>query len=153
MIAGMCGLCIGAYGLLDGSALGIFAFPALIGGAVLCCFGLLLGGRQVRRSQYRPDPWTTPEWIVSACGALPALVVLAGLGCSEVGLNPSTEPLSWPTLPLVPALAILIGAVAAVAAPPPIRSARSWEPAQPSTDQPVGQPVDRVRPRPVGVPR
>jgi energy-coupling factor transport system permease protein len=153
MIAGMCGLCIGAYGLLDGSALGVFAFPALIGGAVLCCFGLLVGGRQVQRSQYRPDPWKMPEWIVSACGAVPALVLLAGLGCSEVGLNPSTDPLNWPTLPLVPALAILVGAVAAVAAPPPVRSPRSSEPAQPPTDQPVERRADGVRPRPVGAPR
>jgi len=155
MIAGMCGLCIGAYGLLDGSALGIFAFPALIGGAGLCCFGLLLGGRQVQRSQYRPDPWTTPEWIVCGCGVVPAVVLLAGLGCTTVSLNPSTDPLTWPTLPLVPALAILVGAVAAVAAPPPIRSAPSSEPAEASADQrvAVGQPVDRVRPRPVGVPR
>jgi energy-coupling factor transport system permease protein len=153
MIAGMGGLCLGAYGLLDGSALGIFAFPALIGGSLLCCFGLLLGGRQVQRSQYRPDPWTTPEWMVSACGVLPALVLLTGLGCSVDSLNPSTDPLSWPTLPLVPAVAILIGAVAAIAAPPPVRPARASAPAEPTTDHQAERRVDGVRPRPAGVPR
>ncbi len=153
MITGMCGLCVGAYGLLDGSALGVLAFPALVGGAGLCCSGLLLGGRQVQRSQYRPDPWRAPEWIVSVCGVVPAVVVLTGLGCSEVSLNPSTDPLSWPTLPMVAALAILIGAVAAVAAPPPIRTAPTSEPAAPSVDQSVDRQVERVRPRPVGVPR
>jgi energy-coupling factor transport system permease protein len=119
LIAGMCGLCIGAYGLLDGSALGWSAIPAFTGGAVLCGLGLLFGGRQVRRTKYRPDPWTTPEWTVAVCGMVPAVVLMAGVGFSVVSLNPSTDPLAWPGLPLVPALAIVAAAMAAFASPPP----------------------------------
>ncbi len=124
LIAGMCGLCVGAYGLLDGSVAGFLGLPAILGGAVLCCGGLVLGGRRVRRSQYRPDPWQTPEWIVTIAGLVPAVIALTGLGFAQVSLNPSTQPIVWPSLPLVPLAAILFAALAGFAAPPPARSVR-----------------------------
>ena len=71
MLAGMCGLCVGAYGLLDGSAPRLLGLPALLGGSVLCCLGLALGSRRVRRTQYRPDPWKLPEWVVALSGRGP----------------------------------------------------------------------------------
>ncbi len=158
MIAGMCGLCIGAYGLLDGSALGLSALPALVAGAVLCCVGLLLGGRQVQRSQYRPDPWKAPEWIVSACGVVPAVVLLAGVGCGASRAS-TPRPTRWrgPPFPVVPALAILVG-----------RPWPRWPPPPPIRAAPIGGQSDHrtgpgasdrrlwsrpgLRPRPVGVP-
>jgi energy-coupling factor transport system permease protein len=151
MLTGMGGLCLGAYGLLDGSALGPVAVPAFVLGSLLCGTGLVLGGRQVRRSQYRPDPWRGPEWVVSACGLVPAGVLLAGVGLNAVSLHPSTDPLVWPTLPLVPALAILVAAVAGIAAPPPVRSAPTPE----GADVPADHDVDDragARPLAVGVP-
>jgi energy-coupling factor transport system permease protein len=125
MLGGMAGLCLGAYGLLDGSAPGVLGLPALLGGSVLCCLGLALGSRRVGASHYRPDPWKAPEWMVVACGVVPAFVLTAGLGFSDASLNPSVQPLGWPSLPVVPALAILVAALAAMAAPPPVRSART----------------------------
>lgn len=119
MVVGMCGLCLGAYGLLDGSALGAAAFPALLAGGAICGAGLVVGGRRVRRSQYRPDPWKLAEWVVVLSGAVPAAVLLGLAGAA--GLNPSTQPLAWPTLPVVPALAIVVAALPAIAAPPPLR--------------------------------
>ena len=124
MLAGMCGLCLGAYGLLDGSGASAAGLPGLLGGAVLCCLGLLVGSRRVRRTQYRPDPWKLPEWVVAVSGAVPAVVLFVGVGFRAASLNPSTQPLVWPTLPLVPTIAILVAAVAAVAAPPPLRPTR-----------------------------
>ena len=96
MISGMGGLCIGAYGLLNGSSEESLGLPALLAGSVLCALGLALGGRRVRRSQYRPDPWKLPEWSVVATGVVPAAVFLAGTGYAVASLNPSTMPLSWP---------------------------------------------------------
>ena len=122
LVAGMCGLCLGAYGLLDGSVAAPAGIPALAAGAVLCTVGLALGGRRVVRSQYRPDPWKAAEWGVVLCGLVPAVVLLARLATHPAGLNPSTDPLVWPTLPVVPALAILVAGLAAVIAPPPVRS-------------------------------
>lgn len=155
MLTGMVGLCVGAYGLLDGSALGALALPAFLVGCLLCGAGLVLGGRQVRRSQYRPDPWRGPEWVVSACGLVPAAVLLAGFGLSSLSLHPPTDPLVWPTLPVVPALAVLVAAVAGIAAPPPLRSEATRE----SADVPTGAgrvagPVGPVGPEPLpaGVP-
>ncbi len=133
MLTGMAGLCLGAYGLLDGSALGPVALPAFVLGAALCGAGLFLGGRQVRRTQYRPDPWRWPEWVVVVVGLIPAVVLLAGAGIGAVGLHPSTDPLVWPSLPVVPAVAILIAAVAGVAAPPPLRSQPPTGSASPPT--------------------
>ncbi len=71
IIGGMCGLCVGAYALLDGSLAGSLGLAAFLVGTLLCCGGLILGGRRVRRSQYRPDPWLTPEWIVTIAGLVP----------------------------------------------------------------------------------
>ena len=119
----MCGLCLGAYGLLDGAAPGPLGLPALGVGSVLCCLGLAVGSRRVGCSQYRPDPWKAPEWIVAVCGMVPAVVLVAGPGLGVAGLNPTVTPLAWPSMPLLPALAIAVAAVAAVAAPPPVRMA------------------------------
>jgi energy-coupling factor transport system permease protein len=152
MITGMCGLCIGAYGLFNASALTSFAAPAFAGGTVLCGVGLLLGGRRVRRSQYRPDPWKAPEWTVSLCGIVPVAVLIAGVGFSAVSLNPSTDPLMWPTFPLVPAVAIMAAAVAAFAAPPPRRSLRTVRAVAPASSDLVARPVSRPPPRTVGMP-
>jgi energy-coupling factor transport system permease protein len=149
LITGMGGLCLGAYGLFNGSTHTSFTLPGFIGGSVLCGSGLVLGGRQVRRTQYRPDPWTTPEWIVSLSGAVPAAVLIAGVGVGALGLFPSTDPLMWPSFPLVPALAIMAAATAAVAAPPPRRSERPAA-APPPADAPSvvrARPAASARPR------
>ena len=123
MIGGMGGLCIGAYGLLDASAPGPLGLSALVVGSVLCCTGLMVGGRRVRRTQYRPDPWRLPEWAVVVVGIVPAAVMVAAAGKGAAALNPSTNPLAWPALPLVPAVAVLVAALAGVVAPPPVRRA------------------------------
>ena len=118
IIGGMCGLCLGAYALLDGSLAASLGLPAFLGGTVLCCAGLYIGGRRVRRSQYRPDPWRTPEWIVTVSGLLPAAIAFAGVGFATASLNPSTQPIEWPSLPLLPAIAILLAAVGGGRDPP-----------------------------------
>jgi energy-coupling factor transport system permease protein len=125
MVAGMLGLCVGAYGLLDGTAPRFLGAPALAVGLVVCCAGLTLGGRRVTRTQYRPDPWRAPEWAVSACGVASAVLLYLGTGYSAADLNPSFYPLHFPPLPAAPVIAILIAAIPAFAAPPPPRSPRS----------------------------
>jgi len=121
MIVGMAGLCVGAYGLLDGTAPRVLGAPALLAGAVVCCAGLALGGRRVTRSRYRPDPWRAPEWIVATSGLACAAMLYVSANTSASAVAWTFEPLRFPPLPVLPALAILIGAIPASAAPSPIR--------------------------------
>jgi energy-coupling factor transport system permease protein len=124
MFGGLGALCIGCYGLLDAGAPGWLGLPVLVAGAALSTAGLAAGGRRVSRSRYRPDPWRGPEWAVLACGLVPAVVLVAGLGATVAQLNPSFEPLAWPSLPLVPAVALVVAALAGVVAPPPVTVVR-----------------------------
>ncbi|MFD9422820.1 MULTISPECIES: energy-coupling factor transporter transmembrane component T [unclassified Streptomyces] len=135
MLLGMCGLCAGAYGLLDATAPKLLGLPAMGAGALLCFAGLRLGGRRVTRTTYRPDPWHFAEWAVAACGVLSAVLLFTNVGFNAAELNPSIYPLSWPTLPLVPAAAILLAGTAGILAPPPTTPARPAVPAQ-RTEEP-----------------
>jgi energy-coupling factor transport system permease protein len=142
MVGGMAGLCLGTFGLLDGSVSRLLGFPTLVAGAALCGAGLFSGSRRVARTTYRPDPWSVPEWVVAAAGLLPAAVLLIGAGFPAAGLNPSVDPLTWPTVPVVPAIAIVAAAIAAVAAPPPVRAVRR------TTVSPVSSPPRHAASRP-----
>ena len=98
MLGGMAGLCLGAYGLLDSSARRArSACPPCSAGRSSAVPAWPCGSRRVGRSQYRPDPWKTPEWIVVACGLVPAVVFVVGRGCGAAALNPSVTPLGWPS--------------------------------------------------------
>ncbi|MEU3618898.1 energy-coupling factor transporter transmembrane component T [Streptomyces sp. NPDC006872] len=119
MLLGMCGLCAGAYGLLDATAPAFLGLPAMGLGAALCLAGLRLGGRRVTRTAYRPDPWRLPEWAVAGSGVLSAVLLLSNLGYDPAQLNPTFYPLTWPDLPLVPTAAILLAGTAGFVAPPP----------------------------------
>ncbi|WP_380282299.1 CbiQ family ECF transporter T component [Kitasatospora purpeofusca] len=122
MLLGMCGLCAGVYGLLDGTAPAALGLPAFLAGAALCVAGLLLGGRRVRRTTYRPDRWRAAEFGVAGCGVAAAVLLFATVGYDATDLNPSLYPLSWPSLPVVPVLALLLAGAAGAVAPPPGRS-------------------------------
>lgn len=119
MLLGMCGLCAGAYGLLDATAPAFLGFPAMAVGAALCIAGLRIGGRRVTRTTYRPDPWRASEWAVAGSGVLSAILLFGNLGYDPAQLNPTLYPLMWPDLPLVPTLAILLAGGAGFLAPPP----------------------------------
>ena len=131
LIAGMCGLCVGAFGLLAGTDAHAVGLPGIAGGALLCCLGLALGGRRVTRTAYRPDPWAWPEWVVAAGGIGCAVAVYISSSYDAAALSPSLHPLAWPPLPPVPTLAIVLAGVAALAAPPPVRR-RTAAPTRPA---------------------
>lgn len=114
--AGLLGLCLGAYGLLDASAPAFIGLPMLLTGGGFAVAGLLVGSRRVRRSRYRPDRWRPAELLVGGSGlvAATATFVVESAGpelAARLGANaliPSVVPLTAPELPLVPAVAVLL---------------------------------------------
>ena len=102
LLAGLLGLCLGTYGLLDTSTPRFLGAPALVLGIALVRGGLALGGRRVRRTRYRPDPWEFAEWVDRARRASsPRSAMIVAGGHNVSALNPSIFPLAWPTLPLL----------------------------------------------------
>lgn len=122
VLTGLIGLCIGLYGLLDPTVPRQVGLPAVVVGLCLCAAGLRLGGRRVRRTTYRPDPWLLPETVVAGCGVASAAVMFVVGHVDPLLLQPSLYPLTWPDLPTIPLLAVLLGLLPAWVAPRPERS-------------------------------
>lgn len=111
--AGLVAVAVGMYGVLDAAAPAGLGAPALVAGGALLAVAIGLGSGATRRTHYRPDPWTTPEWVTSGS----ALALLAGLvvaGRAGVDLSGSVSPLAFPDVPLVPALLVVLAAVPAL---------------------------------------
>jgi energy-coupling factor transport system permease protein len=117
MLAGLAGICIGTYGLLDHTAPRWLATPMLAVGAAVAVAGLASAGARVRRTRYRPDRWRTAELLVAASGLAGAVLTYTVLSDDIVVLHPSVE--AAPVVTATALIAVLLGALAAVAAPPP----------------------------------
>ena len=79
LLAGLLGLCCGLYGVLDASTPRLLGAPMLGAGIALAAAGLMLGGRRVHRTRYRPDPWAFPEWATALSGVAAAVgMIVAG---------------------------------------------------------------------------
>ena len=81
VVGGLLGICVGVYGLLDGSTPHYLGAPMLLGGAGLSAAGLFVSGKRVRRTRYRPDPWRGAEFLVVGCGLV---VMTVGFLASSV---------------------------------------------------------------------
>jgi len=118
VLGGLLGVCVGIYGLLDGTASGWLGLPMLAVGMAVAAGGLRVGGRRTGRSRYRPDPWALPEWLVACSG-----LVAAALTFWEMRLDPAALVLAsataMPPVPLLTVAGVLVGLLPAVLAPPP----------------------------------
>ncbi|MCE1180591.1 MAG: energy-coupling factor transporter transmembrane protein EcfT [Micrococcales bacterium] len=117
-LAGLLAAAVGLYGLLGKDVPLALQAPTLVAGLLLGAAGIWLGGRGVERSTYRPDPWRAPEWLVSACGLLPAAAVLWSSHAAPADLVQQVLPLAAPALPALPLVAILLAALPAWLTPP-----------------------------------
>lgn len=124
VLGGLVGVCIGVYGVLDATTPAALGLPMLVAGTALAGAGFLLGGRRVRRTRYRPDPWVAPEWGVAACGVVVAASMVLIGRADPTALDATADLTSWPTLPPVAALVLLAGVLPAWIAPPPPGAAR-----------------------------
>ncbi|WP_107410080.1 energy-coupling factor transporter transmembrane component T [Streptomyces luteocolor] len=122
-LGGLIGVCVGAYGLLTAQGTG-YGLPVLAAGLLAALAGLRLGGRRSLRTRYRPDPWGVRAWLVAGSGVAVAGLMIWAASYDPAPLHPGVVPLIAPTLPLWPALAVLIGLLPAFVAPvPPAASA------------------------------
>ena len=140
LLAGLLGLCLGTYGLLDTSTPRLLGAPALALGLALCAAGMTLGGRRVHRTSYRPDVWAFAEWSTVLAGIAAAVATIVTGAQNASALNPSVYPLAWPTLAMPATLGILCALLPAVLTPPPPTTAPTPAPAREPTvtRQPVG---------------
>jgi energy-coupling factor transport system permease protein len=123
-LVGVLAICAGSYGLLTAGAPFVLGAPLAVGGSAVAVAGFAVGSRVSRRSHYRPDPWTGPEWSVAASGVAVAAgyLVAAHLGLS--GMDAAADPTAVPDVPLLALLATAVAVLPSVAAPP-LRLAKS----------------------------
>jgi energy-coupling factor transport system permease protein len=115
----------GIYGVLAAGSLPGGGIPFVAIGAILIGVGLATGGRRTNRTRYRPDPWWTAEWLVSASGVVVVGCMVATALSGAPGLLFSVYPLEAPTLPLLAAVGILVGLAPAWVAPVESRASAS----------------------------
>jgi energy-coupling factor transport system permease protein len=132
---GLFAAAVGSYGVLDPSAPVPLGLPALAVGILALAGALVIGGRRSSRTRYRPDPWVVPEWITVASGlAMVVGVVVAGRNGAD--LQPSVQPLVWPSLPTAAAVGVLFGLLPAWCTPrPPVLA--SVDPSEPPSVRPL----------------
>ncbi len=117
MLAGLAGICVGTYALLDQTAPQWLVWPGLAGGVALAGLGFWSSGRRVQRSRYRPDHWHLEEVVVALSGIAVAVGMIGVLRGQFLVLHPDLD--SMPTVTATSLLVVLLGAIAAFASPPP----------------------------------
>ena len=119
-LGGLLLLTIGMYGVLDATrGLGVLGVPAIVAGAVVVAVGLFLGGRSVRVTRYRPDPWRWPETVTVLSGVAAAAGVIWVGAHDPAALLLQTQPLAPPDFPVVAVAGILVALLPAFVTPVP----------------------------------
>ncbi|HEY5110085.1 MAG TPA: energy-coupling factor transporter transmembrane component T [Acidimicrobiales bacterium] len=129
-------LLAGIYGVLAAGSLPGGGIPFVAVGAALLSAGLATSGRRTNRTRYRPDVWRTPEWLVSASGAVAVGTMVAAGILGVAGVQYGVYPLVLPDLPLLAVVGILVGLVPAWAAPVERTAGRDTAP-EPTAGVPV----------------
>lgn len=129
LLGSLIAFAIGTYGVLaPGTPLMVSATFVAIG-VIGACVGISVASRSSLRTVYRPDPWWLPEWwVVIAATALTASFVAVDV-TQPTAMNPTTNPLIWPAVPLVPLLALCLAMTPAIITPnpPPLVAIRDKE--------------------------
>lgn len=113
VLVGLGGVLAGTYQVIDPGADHGLGLGLLVGGTAVALAGGLVGGRRGHRTRYRPDPWRWPETLTVACGAV-------ALGANIALVHEPTAigvPFAWPTVHVVPFLAVLVAALPGVLTP------------------------------------
>jgi energy-coupling factor transport system permease protein len=120
LVVGLAAVAVGSYAVLDVTAPRYLATPFLVGGVVTGVAGIVLSGRGVPRSAYRPDRWRGAELVTASSGLAAGALIFLTARVDPAHLNPPLTPLAWPQVSLPTVLAVLIGLIPAFAAPVPL---------------------------------
>ncbi len=118
-LGGLIGICLGTYGLLDGTGPPALGLPVLLVGVAAAGVGLAFAGRRTVRSRYRPDPWRLPEWVTTLSGVAAAAASIATGILMPGDLAPQLLPLTELPLPLLATVGLLLALLPAWVTPPP----------------------------------
>ncbi len=118
-LAGLGGVLVGLYGLLDGTGPPWLGVPVLLGGILVAMLALRSAGTGVVRTRYRPDPWAGPEWLTVGTGVLAAAGGVVTTVTAPGALLPDPLPLTAVPLPVMAATGILLALLPAWGTPPP----------------------------------
>jgi energy-coupling factor transport system permease protein len=117
VFGGLLGVCVGVYGLLDGTTVTWLGLPMLLAGSGLAALGIWVGGRRTGRTRYRPDPWALPEWLVTGSGLVAAVAMIVNVRVDPTQLFLASVTAA-PPVPLLACAGILVAATPAFLAPP-----------------------------------
>jgi energy-coupling factor transport system permease protein len=116
-LLGAFAIMVGVFGVLDGGAPAVLGIPMLALGACALAAAVHVANAAAVRSRYRPDPWRLPEWTTCLSGAVALATFVVAARLDVAGLKMPYSPLQFPTLPLLPALGILVATVPAFTTP------------------------------------
>ncbi|MDN5856962.1 MAG: energy-coupling factor transporter transmembrane protein EcfT, partial [Actinomycetia bacterium] len=117
LITGLCGICIGAYASQDLTMSRSVTVIALAAGCALAACGLVVAGRGVERTRYRPDHWQSAEILVAGSGVAASVAFWLTASADPLGITVSVA--TWPPLDWAPFGALLIGLLPAWLTPVP----------------------------------
>lgn len=118
-LGGLLATAFGLYGVLDPlEGVGWAGAPVLAAGLAAAAAGLVLGGRQVRVTTYRPDPWGLPETLTLLSGLAAGACCVVNRNLDVDAMLQPLQPLAAPSLPLLAAVGILVAVAPAFVTPP-----------------------------------
>ncbi len=129
LLTGLVATVLGIFGLLSSGTPAIVDVLLVVAGAGLAMVAAGIAGRRSLRTVYRADPWRLAEWVVAAAGVGVAVIFVAASALGA-GVDTPTDPPTWPVLPLLPLVGIVVAMTPAWTTPAPPRVRR--------------QPVDRT---------
>ncbi|WP_460850191.1 energy-coupling factor transporter transmembrane component T [Nocardioides ultimimeridianus] len=119
LIAGLCGVAVGVYAMLDQTAPRLLAVPMLVLGVGAALVGFVAAGRRVHRTRYRAERWTAIETAVALSGLA---VGVAGWLVRHTDVAVAQPPVdAWPPVTVAAVAALLLGLLPLWIAPPPLR--------------------------------
>jgi len=118
-LLGLLAIAYGIYGVLDPTTIpGWSGAPVILLGLLLAFAGMTLGGREIRVTTYRKDPWELPETVTVLAGlAAAACAILSRNGTPELMMMP-LQPIAAPGLPLLATVGVVLAILPALVTPP-----------------------------------